>query len=34
VIPSLTALLLGAQTVLASFFLSLLGLRRRGAEER
>jgi glycosyltransferase involved in cell wall biosynthesis len=28
VIPSLTALLLGAQTVLASFFLSLLGLRR------
>ncbi len=28
VIPSLTALLLGAQIVLASFFLSLLGLRR------
>jgi hypothetical protein len=31
VIPSLTALLLGAQTVLASFFLSLLGLRRHAA---
>ena len=29
VIPSLTALVLGTQTVLASFFLSLLGLRRR-----
>jgi hypothetical protein len=28
-IPSLTALLLGAQTILASFFLSLLGIRRR-----
>jgi glycosyltransferase involved in cell wall biosynthesis len=35
VIPSLTALLLGAQTVLASFFLSLLGLRRHApAEDR
>jgi hypothetical protein len=33
VIPSLTALLLGAQTVLASFFLSLLGLRRHAAPE-
>jgi glycosyltransferase involved in cell wall biosynthesis len=29
VIPSLTALVLGSQTVLSSFFLSLLGLRRR-----
>lgn len=28
VIPSLTALLLGAQTILASFFLSMLGIRR------
>jgi glycosyltransferase involved in cell wall biosynthesis len=28
VIPSLTALLLGAQTILASFFLSLLGIQR------
>jgi hypothetical protein len=27
-IPSLTALLLGAQTILASFFLSMLGIRR------
>lgn len=33
VIPSLTALLLGAQTVLASFFLSLLGLRRHAAAD-
>jgi hypothetical protein len=29
VIPSLTALVLGTQTVLAAFFLSILGLRRR-----
>jgi glycosyltransferase involved in cell wall biosynthesis len=29
VIPSLTALVLGSQVVLSSFFLSLLGLRRR-----
>lgn len=28
-IPSVTALLLGGQTILASFFLSILGLRRR-----
>jgi len=34
VIPSLTALLLGAQIVLASFFLSLLGIRRHGSEDR
>jgi glycosyltransferase involved in cell wall biosynthesis len=33
VIPSLTALLLGAQTVLASFFLSLLGMRRQPPTE-
>lgn len=29
VIPSVTALMLGAQTILSSFFLSVLGLRRR-----
>jgi hypothetical protein len=34
VIPSLTALLLGAQIVLASFFLSLLGIRRHRPGER
>lgn len=32
-IPSLTALLLGAQTILASFFLSMLGIRRRRSAE-
>ncbi len=32
VIPSLTALLLGAQIVLASFFLSLLGIQRHRSE--
>jgi hypothetical protein len=30
-IVSVTALALGAETILASFFLSVLGLRRRGA---
>lgn len=33
VIPAVTCLVLGGQTVLASFFLSVLGLRRRGAWE-
>jgi hypothetical protein len=33
VIPSLTALLLGAQIVLASFFLSLLGIQRHRFDE-
>jgi glycosyltransferase involved in cell wall biosynthesis len=32
VIPSLTALLLGAQIVLASFFFSLLGVQRHGSD--
>jgi len=30
IVPSILALTLGAQIVLGSFFLSLLGLRRRG----
>jgi glycosyltransferase involved in cell wall biosynthesis len=32
VIPSITAMTLGLQVVLSSFFLSVLGLRRRGSE--
>jgi hypothetical protein len=33
VIPSIVALALGFQVVLGSFFLSVLGLKRKGGEE-
>src|SRR5205814_4417303 len=34
VIPSLTALILGSEIVLSSFFLSVLGMKRRSRDER